>query len=67
MPVVQTHQPLTLCWHVSALQAFRDTRGSDPSLDSSGDREVLLQLKEEVAARHGVASDIIPQEFTRWD
>ena len=51
----------------AALQAFRDQCGNNPSSSSAAaDSEQLLGLKEEVAAKYGISTDIITEEFSRY-
>lgn len=51
----------------SALQAFRDQCGSNPSSTSApADGEKLLSLKEEVVAKYGISTDIITEEFSKY-
>jgi len=52
---------------ISALQAFRDQCGSNPSSTSAAaDGEKLLSLKEEVVAKYGISTDIITEEFSKY-
>lgn len=48
-----------------ALQAFRDSKnGRDPSGEE--DREDLLTVREMVAAKLGVNSDLVPADFYKY-
>lgn len=48
-----------------ALQAFRDSKnGRDPS--GEGDRDDLLTVREMVAAKLGVNSDLVPADFYKY-
>ena len=49
----------------TALQAFRDQYGTNPSRSHDNtDSNKLLQLKQEVATKCNVSSDLIPEDFT---
>ena len=51
----------------AALQAFRDQCGNNPSSSSAAvDSEQLLGLKEEVAAKYGISTDVITEEFSKY-
>ena len=66
-------QPVFLSrWHRSlppyhtALQAFRDQYGANPSRfhENDTDSTKLLELKQEVTKRCNISSDLIPEDFT---
>ena len=49
----------------TALQAFRDQYGANPSRSNdNSDSNKLLQLKREVATKCNISSDLIPEDFT---
>ena len=53
-----------LLFHCSALQAFRDKHGTNPSCcHDNSDRASLLGLKEEVARKCNVSSQLIAEDF----
>lgn len=58
----------SVCISTPALQAFRDQFGGNPSLSSAtADSEKLLRLREEVAAKYGISTDIITEEFSKYE